>query len=179
MAEDFIREAYARQYGAQVTQFANQLICRVAPDGELLCAAGLRRAEDGFFSEQYLAEPVEAALGRSTGLPVRRRDIYEVTTLASQSPREIAAFIDDIIAYGARHGLSWSFFTLTRRLSLLVRRHRLPLIYLGDASASGIADPWAWGRYYETEPKVYGVCGIEMLRALAPQFAEERHAQLL
>ena len=48
-AERFVRDIYAREYGAQITQFADQLICRSGPNGEILCVAGLRLAEDGFF----------------------------------------------------------------------------------------------------------------------------------
>ncbi|MFG1346390.1 thermostable hemolysin [Xanthobacter autotrophicus DSM 431] len=177
--EAFIREIYAREFGARIEQFANHLMCRVGPRGEIMCAAGLRLAADGFFSEQYLAEPVEAALARATGCKVHRDEVYEVTTLASRSPREIAAFVDDIIGFGARSGMSWSFFTLTRRLALLVQRRRLAPIHLADAAASRVPDPGAWGRYYETEPKVYGVCGAKLLAARAPTVARSCHADLL
>ena len=178
-AEGFVRDIYAHEYGARITQFADQLICRSGPKGEILCVAGLRLAEDGFFSEQYLTEPIEVALSHATGRNVRRDEIFEVTSLASRSPREIAAFFDDIIAIGVRCDLSWSFFTLTRRLSLLVQRRRLAPIYLADAEPCRVADAASWGRYYETEPKVYGVCGVELLHALAPRFAEAQHADVL
>lgn len=178
-AEEFVRDIYALEYDARIAQFADQLICRSGPKGEILCVAGLRLAEDGFFSEQYLTEPIEVALGRATGRNVRRDEIFEVTSLASRSPREIAAFIDDIIAIGARCDLPWAFFTLTRRLSLLVQRRRLAPIYLADADPGRVANAASWGRYYEAEPKVYGVCGIELLHALLPSFAEARHADVL
>lgn len=141
--------------------------------------AGLRLAEDGFFSEQYLSEPVETALSRATGYQVARSDIYEVTTLASRSPLEISAFIDDIVSFGARSGLFWSFFTLTQRLRLLVQRRSLSPIFLSDAEPSRVSNPLAWGRYYETRPRVYGVCGIQLLGKLAPSPAEGRYARVL
>jgi hypothetical protein len=163
--EDFIRSIYAREYDAQVGTFAERLLCRRNAAGDILCAAGLRRAEDGFFSERYLDALVEAELSRATGRRLRRGDVFEVTTLASGAPRDLVPFIADIIAFGAVHGLSWCFFTLTRRLSLLVRRRGLSPIYLADADPSRISDPEVWGRYYETEPKVFGVCGVDMLAA--------------
>lgn len=177
-AEAFIREAYAREYGARVDSFAPQLLCRTNARGEMVCVAGVRLAADGFFSECYLDQPVEAALCAATGRRVRRDDIYEVTTLASRSPRDLAAFIDDIIAFGARNSLSWCFFTLTHRLSLLVARRHLAPIYLADADPARIANAQTWGGYYETQPKVYGVCGIRMLQTLAPAVTAERHADL-
>lgn len=177
--EAFVRAVYARKYGARIDRFADRLLCLSSARGDILCVAGLRLASDGFFSERYLAEPVERVLSRASGCAVRRDDVYEVTTLASRSPREIAAFIDDIIAFGARAGLSWCFFTLTRRLSLLVERLRLAPICLGDADPARIEDPAAWGSYYETAPKVYGVCGIKMLKARAPVAAADCHAVIL
>lgn len=163
--EAFIQTVYAREYGANIQTFANRLLCRRNAAGDILCAAGLRLAEEGFFSERYLNAPVEADLSRATGRRLRRADVYEVTTLASDAPHDLVPFIADIVAFGGRHGLSWCFFTLTRRLSLLVRRRGLSPIYLADADPARIADPQAWGRYYETRPQVYGVCGVDMLAA--------------
>lgn len=176
-AEAFVRDVYRREYGAEVTDFANRLICRFGSGGQISCVAGLRLAEEGFFSERYLSDPVESALSRAAGCSVHRSDIYEVTTLASRSPREIAAFVGDIIRFGTERGLTWSFFTLTRRLNLLLQRLRLAPIYLADADPDRVADPSAWGRYYETEPKVYGVYDDGLLRPPASSIAEARHAQ--
>ncbi|MGY4303856.1 hypothetical protein ACVIJ6_001099 [Bradyrhizobium sp. USDA 4369] len=175
-AEAFVRDVYRREYGAEVTDFANRLICRFGFGRQISCVAGVRLASDGFFSEQYLSEPVEMTLARASGRSVQRSEIYEVTTLASRSPREIAAFIDDLIAFGTRHELSWSFFTVTRRLSRLLRRHHVAPIYLADADPGRLADSSAWGRYYETEPKVYASCGSDQLRPRASRVAEARHA---
>jgi hypothetical protein len=176
-AEDFVRDVYARQYGAEIVTFAPRLLLREGEDGEILCVAGLRLPGNGFFSEVYLDEPVETALARVTGRAVRRGDVYEVTTLASRSPRDMAPFIDDIIGFGAEHGLSWAFFTLTQRLGLLVRRRGLTLLPLAEARADRVADAATWGSYYATAPTVYGVCGVQLLHMLAPQYAEARHAQ--
>ncbi len=175
-AEAFVRDVYRREYGAELTDFANRLICRFGPGGQISCVAGLRLAEEGFFSERYLSDPVETTLSRAAGNSVDRNDIYEVTTLASRSPREIAAFINDIITFGTERGLSWSFFTLTRRLNLLLTRLHLAPIYLADATPDRVADPSAWGRYYETEPKVYGVYDDGLLRSCASSAAEAHHA---
>lgn len=174
----FIAAVYGREYGAKLTSFADTLICRVDARGEILCAAGLRTASDGFFSEQYLATPVETALARATGRRVHRQEVFEVTTLASRSPREIGAFIGDIIAYGARNGMAWSFFTLTRRLSLLLKRRHLSPVFLADADARRVADPLAWGRYYETEPKVFAVDGLKLASSPVASLELERHAEL-
>ncbi|MFG1479988.1 thermostable hemolysin [Xanthobacter sp. V4C-4] len=181
--EAFVRAVYAREHGARVGRLASRLLCRRGARDEIVCAAGLRLPADGFFSERYLDQPVEAALARASGRSLRRDDVYEVTTLASRSPRDLPAFIDDIIGFGARQGLSWCFFTLTRRLSLLVRRRGLGPIPLGDADPRRVRDAASWGRYYETEPKVYGVCGVDLLnartKALSSGAPAMPHAHLL
>lgn len=170
-ASHFVREAYRKNYGAEHPAVARRLLCRQTTSGDISCVAGLRLAEDGFFSEQYLSQPAEAALSAATGRHLHRDDIFEVSTLVSRAPRELAEFIDDIIAFGADQGLSWCFFTLTDRLSQLVARRGLSPIYLADADPARVAHPEGWGRYYETRPKVYGVCGVQMLRARAPHLA--------
>lgn len=178
-AEAFIRSVYATNYGARLGRLPERLIVRYSERDEILCAAGLRQEGDGFFSERYLDEPVEAAIARLTGHHPSREDLFEVTTLASRSPGEITAFIDDIISFGAANGLSWAFFTLTRRLSLLVRRLHLAPIHLADADAGRSGDPAAWGSYYATEPKVYAVCGLKLRRAATPCLEVLRHADLV
>lgn len=176
-AAQFVRDAYKRNYGAEQPSISNNLLCRRSSSGDISCVAGLRLSGDGFFSEQYLSKPAEAALSAATGRHLNRDDIFEVSTLVSRAPRELAEFIDDIMEFGAEHGLSWSFFTLTDRLAQLVARRGLSPIYLADADPARVTHPEGWGRYYETRPKVYGVCGVHMLRARAPQFAERDRSE--
>ena len=70
--ERFIREIYHEEYGATLGGFPTRLITILDERGEILCAAGLRSRDDGFFSERYLNSPIEAALGRLRGEVVRR-----------------------------------------------------------------------------------------------------------
>ncbi len=176
--EAFIQNVYQRQYGARIQAFASRLICRFSPRGDLLCAAGLRLAGDGFFSEQYLGAPIEALLTAREGRAVRREEVLEVTTLAGRSPRDIRPFVDDIIGFGADHGIGWGFFTLTHRLSLLLAHRGLAPIPLAEADAGRLADAATWGRYYATSPKVYAVRGAPLLRSRVPASREAGHAEL-
>ncbi|MBK5198139.1 MAG: thermostable hemolysin, partial [Methyloceanibacter sp.] len=64
-AEQLIAEVYALHYSARITAFPATLVAMVSDRDALLCAAGLRFAADGFFSECYLEAPVDAVL---TGL---------------------------------------------------------------------------------------------------------------
>jgi hypothetical protein len=156
-AEEFIKNTYAARYGARLETFPSRIIALLDHRDEILCAAGLRFLDDGFFSESYLDAPIEDVVSAILARPVNRSAIFEVTTLASRAPLAIAEFISEIGAFGERAGFEWSFFTLTRRLHLMVRRLGIALTCLGEADRRRIADSDRWGTYYACQPKVYAV----------------------
>ena len=156
-AEAFIRNTYAACYGARLETFPSRIIALLDHGGEILCAAGLRFLDDGFFSENYLDVPIEEVVSAISARPVNRGAIFEVTTLASRAPLATAEFISEIGAFGEKAGFEWSFFTLTRRLHLMVRRLGIALTCLGEADRRRIADSDRWGTYYACKPKVYAV----------------------
>lgn len=164
--EGFIRDIYYRTYSAKPATLPKTLLARYNDLGEILCAAGLRTSKDSFFSECYLDQPIERALATATGINVRRADICEVTTLVSKSAHETGGFIDDIASQIADHGFRWSFYTLTNRLALLLKRKGLSPIDLAPAEACRVASPETWGRYYLTSPRVFAV-SVEHLGARA------------
>jgi Thermostable hemolysin len=156
-AEEFIRNTYADRYGARLESFPSRIIALLDHRDEILCAAGLRFLDDGFFSESYLDAPIEDVVSAILARPVNRSAIFEVTTLASRAPLATAEFISEICTFGERAGFEWSFSTLTRRLHLMVRRLGIALTCLGEADGRRIADSDRWGTYYACQPKVYAV----------------------
>jgi hypothetical protein len=156
-AEDLIRTTYTDQYGARIDAFPQRLIALLDENGSVLCAAGLRGASEGFFSERYLDAPVEQVLAGPAGLSVPRQEIFEVSTLVSRCPTASSAFIRAIVAHGRDTGFAWSFFTLTRRLRILVTRMGLPVVTLAPADPARIPDAQAWGTYYASAPSVCAV----------------------
>jgi Thermostable hemolysin len=156
-AEGFIRRLYAAAYGADIKKFPSRIIASLDHLDRINCAAGIRSKDDGFFSESYLNTPVEEALSRFAEREVSREQIFEVTTLASHAHRTTLRFIDAIGKFGEGNGFDWSFFTLTRRLALLVGRLGHPMIYLADADQRRIPDHHLWGTYYASEPKVFAI----------------------
>jgi hypothetical protein len=152
VAERFIRDAYAAEYGAELDP--SRILALLNERGEIVCAAGVRLANDGFFSELCLDSPIEQALGASTR-PIPRDEIFEVTTFASRAPRATMGFIQSVGSFGMTNGFVWSFFTLTRRLHRLVERLGHPLTHLADADYRRIPDHRRWGTYYASEPKVF------------------------
>src|ERR1700692_2868306 len=120
LAETFVRNVYAAQYGAQLEGFPSRIFAVLNDQDEIVCAAGVRLQDDGFFSERYLDSPIEQVLGIASKRAIARGEIFEVTTLASLAPRATASFIEAVGAFGESKGFVWSFFTLTRRLHRLV-----------------------------------------------------------
>jgi Thermostable hemolysin len=156
-AETFIRNVYFAQYGAQLQMFPSRIVALVNDSDEIVCAAGVRLEDDGFFSERYLDSSVEQALGAASKRTIARGEIFEVTTFASRAPRATAGFIESVGNFGETNGLVWSFFTLTRRLHRLVERLGHPLTYLADADYRRIQDHERWGTYYASAPKVFAI----------------------
>jgi hypothetical protein len=152
--EAHVRAIYGRTYGAVIRKFPRLMVADVDETGVVRCAAGLRRAADGFFSECYLDSPLESQLGRLAAAAVGRNRIIEVTSLASGSACASARLIGDIVEYARLIGTDWAVFTITPRLKRLLCRIGLPVAVLGPADESRVANPADWGRYYETGPLV-------------------------
>ena len=156
-AEQLIAEVYALHYAARITTFPATLIGMTSDRDTLLCAAGLRFAADGFFSECYLDAPVDAMLSGLSPFPVRRELVFEVTSLASRAPHVVGSFLRKIIACGEAAGFEWAFFTATAPLKTLLERIGLPLVPLVTADRARVANPESWGTYYQLAPSVYAV----------------------
>jgi Thermostable hemolysin len=156
-AEEFIKDTYAARYGARLETFPSRIIALLDHRDAILCAAALRFLDDGFFSERYLDAPIEDVVSAMSASAVTRSAIFEVTTLASRAPLATAEFITEIGSFGEKAGFDWSFFTLTRRLHLMVSRLGIAATFLGEADRGRIADSERWGTYYACQPRVYAV----------------------
>jgi Thermostable hemolysin len=177
-AEEFIKDTYEARYGARLETFPSRIIALLDQRNQILCAAGLRFLDDGFFSESYLDTPIEDVISAISARAVNRSAIFEVTTLASRAPLATAEFIAEIGSFGERAGFEWSFFTLTRRLHLLVTRLGIALTLLGEASRHRVADPERWGTYYACQPKVYAVASRRLKVSNGPQRDEQYAATI-
>ncbi|PZQ17719.1 MAG: hypothetical protein DI565_02970 [Ancylobacter novellus] len=173
--EAFIRRVYHERYDAQVSSFPPCLAVRYSPLNEIVCAAGIRTARQGFFSEVYLDQPVDRRLSGLAGVAVDRDAVFEVTTLASRSPLATAAFIEQIGAHSEAAGFDWGFFTLSATMRFLIERQRRALIVLAPADPRRLPDAADWGAYYEQDPEVCAVASTR-LAGLATSKHEESHA---
>lgn len=173
-----IADVYSREYGVKVPAFPRLLGGLYDGGGALLAAAGVRQPEDGFFSEIYLDQPVEAAI--STFLPSApaRSQIIEIGAMAGIKPANSLVLVDMLARRFMATGARWAFFTATRRLRALLGRSGIPLIDLGCAESRRVANPQDWGTYYMHDPRVVAVEGAVLprfLRSMAPT-QEASHA---
>lgn len=154
-AEGFIADIFRRHYGAAVSSFAPNLML-LEDAGRIAAAAGWRCAgEERLFLETYLDEPIEAAVARLAGQPVKREAIIEVGNLAADR----AGGSVDVILNLARHldrlGYEWVAFTATSELIGIFRRLGLPPLALASADPARLgADAADWGSYYDSRPVV-------------------------
>jgi len=156
-AERLISEVYATHYAARISAFPETLVTLVGADGTVHCAAGLRFAAEGFFSEAYLDAPADAVLSALRHAPVHREKIFEVTSLASRAPHLVGGFVRKIIVRGQAAGFDWAFFTATAPLKALLEGMSLNLTPLADADSARVSNPGMWGSYYAFAPRVYAV----------------------
>ena len=172
--EHYIREVYARRYGALVPAFAPMLLA-LQHGEEVLAAAGYRRAEAGpLFLEAYLDEPVETLISVHTGNVVGREGIVEVGHLATHRGGEGRRLIQLLGPYLAAEGFQWVVGTVTKELRAMLIRLGVAPLTLGPADPASLGDEARhWGTYYEHGPVVLA---IHLRRALRQYLA--RHARV-
>lgn len=154
IVEAHVQRIYRQTYDATVRRFPHLMVADFDEAGAVRCAAGLRRAGDGFFSECYVTSPLEKLLSDMAGGRIVRTRIIEVNNLASSCIGSSARLIRQIIAYSRQVGTDWAVFTITPQLRRLLCQMKLPIIVLGAAEASRVINPADWGRYYDTGPVV-------------------------
>lgn len=124
--EEMVRTVYANTYGARIASFPDLMAAVVDRAGEPLCAAGLRTAASGYFSECYLDLPVEASIAAAAREPVARGQVLEVTTLASVRSALSPALVRFVIEFAGSMGICWGTFTVTARLRRAHGHRRRP-----------------------------------------------------
>lgn len=166
--EACISNVYEQAFGAHGLAFPRRLVALLDESGHPVCAAGLRTAREGFFSEIYLESPIEQVLLRQFGMPVARRRVFEVTTLASLTAEISPLFVRQLVLLGKIAGFDWSFFTATARLRKLLCQLGVPIAGLKTAEPARLRDADRWGTYYTHAPVV---CAVNKLWLDAPAFA--------
>jgi hypothetical protein len=160
--ERMVRAVYRAVYGARVDAFPPLMVAALDGRGRALCAAGLRTASSGFFSECYLDDPAEVSISRVAHTPVARNDVLEVTTLAGVEAcltLKLAEFVIEQQPFGA---MRWGLFTGATALLRALRHAGFAPLELAVAMPERIADASQWGTYYRRSPRVCAIplCGV-------------------
>lgn len=153
-AEQHIHDVYRQVYGAEITEFAPRLVTAHDPAGRILCAAGLRTAEEGFFSDVYLDGGFGQGLKDTNGQHIPPQQIMEVVSLASRTPFPVLAMLDVMVDWGRDRGMTCGVFTATAKLRALLDRAGLDYARLAPADPARVVSPGSWGSYYAHDPWV-------------------------
>ena len=155
--EAFVGDAFARRHDATVTSFMPTLLSFRDQAGMLRGAAGLRGADEhALYLEQYLDRPVESAIECATGRPVHRRQVVEVGNLAGANCRTAVRMVALLPAHLLSRDFQWIVFTATRAVREILLGFGAPLVELARAESARVASGSdQWGRYYETDPRVF------------------------
>lgn len=151
--EAFIRNVFARHYGAKVASFAPNLML-LEQQGQIVAATGWRSAKSNtLFLEHYLDTPIEDAMAQLANQCVKRERIVEVGNLAAEKAGGSLHVILSLASHLDRLGYEWVVFTATQELIGIFARLGLPLLALAKADPTRLGDQaQEWGSYYDTEP---------------------------
>ena len=154
--EAFVRNAFARKHDASVTSFMPTLLSFRDAGGGLRGVIGLRSAAPKpLYLEQYLEQPVEAAIATATGQSVQRHQVVEVGNLAGMNCRAAMRMVAALPAYLLARDYRWIVFTATSAVRGILQGFDAPLVELARADGARVANsPDRWGRYYESDPRV-------------------------
>ena len=149
-----IRESYRSVFSAQNDTRPARLVITLTRQGKIACAAGIRCYDEGFFSQQYLDEPVSDLMSRKSGLMVAPEGVLEVGALACASPFAVYPMLHAVFDWGRARGIGWGLFTATEEVRRLIRRAKIAPVMLAKAEASRVSSPEQWGAYYDHDPWV-------------------------
>jgi hypothetical protein len=155
--ESYVGDAFVRKHDARVTSFMPTLLSFRDQAGVLRGVVGLRDASDHrLYLEQYLDQPVEVAIASAMGRPVRRRQVVEIGNLAGANCRTAVRMVALLPAQLLANDYQWIVFTATSAVREILLGFGAPLVELARAEHSRVVPgPDQWGRYYETDPRVF------------------------
>jgi hypothetical protein len=165
--EAYVRDRFAAKHGASVRSFMPTLLSFRDRHGELRGVAGIRGADESrLYLEHYVDRPIEqlvteslaARAGNDLCAPqaVQRQQIVEVGNLAGSNCRAAIRMVAQLPAYLMARRYSWIVFTATSSVRQILAGFGAPLLELGRADPARVAaSPDGWGRYYETDPRIF------------------------
>lgn len=160
------RTVYRHAYGATIAPRPHRFIVCVdrATDKALACAGLSFGGRAPLFSEHYLDRPLERMVADIFQRDVARRDIAEVTALATLEPSMGTELMRALPLVCWYLGLRGVICTVTAKLRRSFASLKLQFHELAEADAARLpAVPGVnWGTYYDTRP-VTGLLRVDRL----------------
>lgn len=153
-AREHIQSVYSACYGARIERFAPRLVTARNQQGDIVCAAGVRTAQDGFFSDSYIDGGFANALHFPDGAPVPLSQVMEVVSVASTTPFPVLGVLDFLLGWGRENGMRCGVFTVTSKLRRLIDRTGIDYTAICRADPARIENAESWGSYYKQDPWV-------------------------
>lgn len=177
--ERYVQAAFAHRHGANVRSFMPTLLGFRDGAGVLRGVAGVRGAgAEPLYLEQYLDRPIEqliASVASARAEPAAtRHEIAEVGNLAAATRRDAVRMVAHVPDWLLSQRYRWIVFTATSALRQILVGLGAPLVELARADGTCVAaHDDDWGRYYETDPRVYA--GHLPDAATLPGFVRPQH----
>lgn len=172
---ELVRRRFQETHGAQVNPAYGQIL-HVSRNGAAQAALGYRRAgSEALFLERYLDCPIEDCLSAALGRPIRRDSVIEIGNLAADDAFAMVSLWGSA-ANDLGAACEVAVATLTAPLRSMFARMSVPLHVLARATAERVHEPAAWGRYYDSDPRVCAGAITEAQRAIASFLARRRRA---
>lgn len=174
-AEAYIEAAYALAFNGTIRHHYPTLMSVQDGQGRIHGAVGFRLADEGsLFLEQYLDEPIEAAIARKSGETVSRPALAEIGSLASQSAGASLFLFLALARHLHQKGCTHAAATATRQLRRAFSRVGFATQALTRAEPSRLGEGAAdWGGYYNRDPEVMVGAIAAALPALAQMLMVE------
>ena len=165
-AVELARAVYLRAYGATIAPSPHRfIVCIDLATGAAIACAGLSFAGRApLFSEHYMDAPVQQTLAGQFQRDVARRDVAEVSTLATIEPSigtELMRVMPLVCWYMGLRGVVCTVTAKLRRCFDAMKLQFHP-IAAADPARLPVVQGVDWGTYYATRPMT-GVMRVDTL----------------
>ncbi|MDB5456146.1 MAG: hypothetical protein JWP92_1731 [Caulobacter sp.] len=173
--EAYIEAAYVSAFNGVIRRHYPTLMSVQDGEGRIHAAVGFRfAARERLYLEQYLDEPVEAAIARKLGEPVRREGVAEIGNLGSGSVGASMFLFLALARHLDQNGCTHAVATATRQLRRSFGRVGFETEVLIRAEPSRLGEAATeWGAYYQRDPEVLAGAIGPALRPLSQMLVAE------
>lgn len=161
---DFVRATYSKHFDCDLAFFFPHMIVMFNrthvhlvghPGYDIVGAVGYQVADLPLFLEQYLERPVEAEIGALTGHQPNRASLVEVGGFAVSSREHAMPLMLALAEQLDGLGLETVVCTASGPIRCCMAKAGLQTTVFGEAQPDKVdTSKNAWGRYYDTRPKL-------------------------